>query len=375
MAAGFMLLFFVFLLATSSIASAAGDTGGIVPCTGTDCQACDIVSLIQKIINFVIGLSIPIAIGLFAWAGVLYFTSAANPSGIEKAKKIFRAAFVGFLIALGGFLIIETILHTLLSEKYYKNWNTVTCVDPRLRPKDKSLSDLLKELPAYTPPSGDNGSTTPTSRLTVYAQANYGGLLTTFISDESTLGFVTGNAISSVKVDGSASWQLCQNSNYVAPCMTVNGDVPQLPSGYEDHIWSVKKNGSSGGTGFTYQSGISAQIGTASGALNNIISCMAKEVSGQISSISDSKIVSGHATWAQCRVAGQSLCAHHAGSCHYGGTCGDESYAVDIVGNNANIIAAAHTCNASFVLNEGSHVHVSVGAAQGCGCDNNGGGD
>src|SRR3989338_5178457 len=61
---------------------------GLVGCTGAaNCNFCAFTGLFQSIINFLIGLSIPLSALLFAWAGILYFSSAANPAGIETAKK------------------------------------------------------------------------------------------------------------------------------------------------------------------------------------------------------------------------------------------------------------------------------------------------
>lgn len=120
---------------------------------------------------------------------------------------------------------------------------------------------------------------------------------------------------------------------------------------------------------FTFDPGISAQVPTESGALSALLSCMAGQVPagvGRISSISDSLITSGSKTFAQCATGG---CAHAANSCHYGGrTCTGSSYAVDF-GDDQNIsvlTAAAQACGANYIGNEGTHLHVSVGASCGC---------
>ncbi len=120
---------------------------------------------------------------------------------------------------------------------------------------------------------------------------------------------------------------------------------------------------------FTYQAGIQAQAGHASAALNALLSCMASYVPanvGEISSISDSMIVSGSKTFAQC-AAGE--CQHSANSCHYGGkSCVGKSYGVDFgdEGNASILRDAARQCGADYTGFEGDHLHVSVGAACGC---------
>lgn len=120
---------------------------------------------------------------------------------------------------------------------------------------------------------------------------------------------------------------------------------------------------------FTYQAGIQAQKSAASPKLNALLTCMASRVPrgvGQISSISDNQIQTGKKSFQQCAASG---CAHAAHSCHYGGkTCIGSSYAVDFGDeqNTATLTAAARACGATYVGNEGNHLHVSVGASCGC---------
>lgn len=128
----------------------------------------------------------------------------------------------------------------------------------------------------------------------------------------------------------------------------------------------------------SYQSGISAQRAHASAPLASLLSCMADRLPanvGEVSSISDRKIVSGAKTFGQCRAEGNErfggTCAHAVNSCHYGGrNCGDASYAVDF-GDERNatvLIRVARECGASSAaVHNGNHVHVNVNQSA-CGC-------
>lgn len=111
---------------------------------------CKFGELIQNIINYAVLLSIPLVAVLVGYAGFLYFTSGANPSNVAKAKSIFATAFIGFLVAISGWLIINTILHALISPSYMSSgsWFRVECVGGRLL--NKSPSDFLSS----APPSG-----------------------------------------------------------------------------------------------------------------------------------------------------------------------------------------------------------------------------
>ena len=78
-----------------------------------------------------------------------------------------------------------------------------------------------------------------------------------------------------------------------------------------------------------------------------------------------------------CNSCSAGYCSHSRNSCHYGGTCKDGSYAVDLdrVGQSApaesDVKYAAQQCGGAFVYPEGTHVHMSVGSYQGnkCGCN------
>ena len=80
---------------------------------------------------------------LFAYAGVLYFTSATNEHNIDRAKSIFRHAFLGIVLALSAYLIVNTILHTIIQEKYVKSWNKVDCYPDSARKRDANIGDWL----------------------------------------------------------------------------------------------------------------------------------------------------------------------------------------------------------------------------------------
>ncbi len=121
---------------------------------------------------------------------------------------------------------------------------------------------------------------------------------------------------------------------------------------------------------------IKEQWEDASTPLKHLINCMYGKDSnmGFISSISDSKIRHGTCDPNVCRtcLSGSMCpsCSHHCGSCHYGGRYCKESYAVDIVGDNERIKKAARSCDSqAYVLDEGNHVHVSLGNKYGCGCN------
>jgi len=135
---------------TQTPAQTTGTTpkvNGLVGCSGAaDCNLCAFTNLFQNVINFLIGLTVPLSALLFAWAGILYFSSGANPSQTDKAKKIFFSVAIGLIIAMGGWLGIQTLLKTVLAPGYYKDWNTIDCHQSN-RPMSGTVSAWLSFLP------------------------------------------------------------------------------------------------------------------------------------------------------------------------------------------------------------------------------------
>ncbi len=162
-------------LATQTYSSVP--SGGLVPCGvvafsnymgATECSFCDLAQLIQNIVNFLIMVSIPISVGMFAWAGILFFTNAANPKGIEHAKKIFSSVFIGFLIALSGWLVVQVILQAVTNTSFYTptSWSSLSCPDAN-RPRNLSITNVLQGSTVVAAPAGPTTPTNPTGPGTV----------------------------------------------------------------------------------------------------------------------------------------------------------------------------------------------------------------
>lgn len=92
----------------------------LVPCDGVDvpCDFNALMTLFNRVINFIFYISIPLAAISFSWAGYLYLSAAGNTSQIEKAHGIFKTVLIGFIFIISAWLIVYTITHTLLSEEF-----------------------------------------------------------------------------------------------------------------------------------------------------------------------------------------------------------------------------------------------------------------
>lgn len=138
---------------------------GLVPCTGIECNLCDVGHLMQNVIDYtIVGLAIPLAAAMFAYAGALYFTASGNLHRVAKAHKIFKNVLTGFLIAISAWLIINTIMTVVFSKSFFNGgqWFEIQCIEKITNKPDgsgrligTSFADLLNEIipvakaPAY----------------------------------------------------------------------------------------------------------------------------------------------------------------------------------------------------------------------------------
>lgn len=123
-------LFTVIFFIGPSIALAANTLPGqIVPesCNQIGgCQSvCDLATIAQNVLNTGIYIAVFLSAILFAWAGWLYLTSAAG-SEISRAKSIFFNVIVGLVIILAGWLVVDTLMRTLVGNGgSFGPWNKI----------------------------------------------------------------------------------------------------------------------------------------------------------------------------------------------------------------------------------------------------------
>ncbi len=112
-----------------AVASAA-----LVPCgPGTakpSCQFCDLLTLVNKIINFALyDIAIPLSVIFIIYGGFVIMTAGASPERVKTGRSVIKAAVVGLLIALFAWMIINTILTVLAGQKFepWKFNNRIIC--------------------------------------------------------------------------------------------------------------------------------------------------------------------------------------------------------------------------------------------------------
>ena len=91
------------------------------------CQSiCDLAEVAQNVLNTGIYIAVFLSAVLFALAGFKYLTNVANSGEISRAKEIFMNVAVGLIIILAGWLVIDTLMKTLVNQDAgFGPWNKV----------------------------------------------------------------------------------------------------------------------------------------------------------------------------------------------------------------------------------------------------------
>lgn len=77
------------------------------------CGFADFVSLIQRIIEYIFVLILPIAAIVFAYAGFLFITSGGDPNKRKAAKNAMTKLVIGIVVVMLAWLIVKLVLKTL----------------------------------------------------------------------------------------------------------------------------------------------------------------------------------------------------------------------------------------------------------------------
>jgi hypothetical protein len=104
------------------IVLAASTDNGLIP-SDTDIAKNGfgaLAGLINNVIQWFLGISVSVAAITFSIAGANMLMHPNQPDEIKKAKEMFRKTVVGMLIVLGAWLIVHTIVKTLVTNEATK---------------------------------------------------------------------------------------------------------------------------------------------------------------------------------------------------------------------------------------------------------------
>jgi len=283
---------------------------GLATCSDPqDCNFCTFTQLINNVVDWVMVVSISIAVLLIVYAGFKMAASRGNVSVVAQTRSLISNAAVGIIILLAAFTIVDTIMKATVGGSVGL-WN---------QPND--CGEMIKSV---DPTAFSVELKTHEKTATVF------------------------------EVEGPES-MIDPGGGEITP-----------------YVSASAAGGGSVSFAFSGALAVSQQ-GHLSGTLASLQACVASKVvvgTYIITSVSDNQIANGSKTWAQCAASG---CAHTRGSCHYGGSsCVGKSYALDIRTSNLNSVQRkslkdATTACGGWPNDEGNHIHISKGA--GCGCN------
>ena len=73
-----------------------------------------IVDFVIGLLNFLVGASGVVAVGLIIYAGITYMTAGGDPDNVKKASNILTATIIGLCIVFLARMLIKFVLETFL---------------------------------------------------------------------------------------------------------------------------------------------------------------------------------------------------------------------------------------------------------------------
>lgn len=124
------LILALFLLAPSVFAQTAAS--GLVKCdeqTPGSCTLCTLFQTIKAVYDFVIRITIILAIGYIMYGGYEMMISGANPKLYDQGKSRIYQAFYGLGIVLAAWSIVDIFIRLLngSADIYGVPWRTLQC--------------------------------------------------------------------------------------------------------------------------------------------------------------------------------------------------------------------------------------------------------
>lgn len=96
----------------------------LIPCDGVkdkadpnskECDFAQLKVLFNRILNFLLYLSIPLVMGMIMYTAFTYLTANGDPGKIASAKKMLIPVALGVFWVLAGFIVVRTVLGSFLA--------------------------------------------------------------------------------------------------------------------------------------------------------------------------------------------------------------------------------------------------------------------
>lgn len=98
----------------------------VQPCGGDGGSGCgwaDVISLINRIITYLLTIATILAVVSFIYAGFLLITAGGNSGKVSQAKDIFGSVVIGLVLAYGAWIIVHFIFAALGGQSQFSLLN------------------------------------------------------------------------------------------------------------------------------------------------------------------------------------------------------------------------------------------------------------
>ncbi|MBI4993831.1 hypothetical protein HZC33_02670 [Candidatus Wolfebacteria bacterium] len=101
---------------------------GLIPCSGIDCTFCDLLRLVENLINFALYyIAVPAVVIMIIYGGFTIMTAGDDSKKVSDGKGIIQAAVIGLLVAFGAWLIISEIIQVVSGGSFVPwQWGSVS---------------------------------------------------------------------------------------------------------------------------------------------------------------------------------------------------------------------------------------------------------
>jgi hypothetical protein len=97
------------------------------------CTLCHLVAGFKTLVDFLVGMLAIVFLFSVAIAGLMYTISTGNETMINSSKGFLKAAFIGLVVTLGAWLIVNVVILTVLPARPdlgvgVSKWNDFQCL-------------------------------------------------------------------------------------------------------------------------------------------------------------------------------------------------------------------------------------------------------
>ncbi len=130
-----LVVFLIFLVCLIIALSPFKTNARLVECSSDPCSLCDLFKTMQNVLNFIVspkgGIVFALAVIGIMIGGILIMVAGANTKLYSLGISFLKAAFVGLVIALVAWVIVNTILLLLTGSNQPPGfpwpWNEIRC--------------------------------------------------------------------------------------------------------------------------------------------------------------------------------------------------------------------------------------------------------